>query len=370
MGATNAKWYYNAPTWTDQQTYTIRSRATDMIGNEEQTDAITFTYDTINGQEGSIYVSDLNYNANADYKIYYPNTAEIPHNGYIEIDFADTYRFDHEMVDTDIIISDSGANITAFSNAIDTVNKKITTTITGGNVEVDDLITIEIYNLKIYNPSAAGEYLLPIRLYNNTGDLIEEGAGNITIIAHQYVQENLAYVTSLVPSATTGEITLTLGSGNWNTNTKIQKGCRITGNSGEALLTATPMAQTTITAKVTIDFIDTNVIASDNWQLYCTDISNNQVQLSGGSTPASFIRTLGGTDIERGYSVIQTTDGGYVVTGFSQSYGGTDTDLVLVKFDVNGVEEWTKTLDGTSNSDNGRSVIQTTDGGYVVTGYS
>ena len=80
-------------------------------------------------------------------------------------------------------------------------------------------------------------------------------------------------------------------------------------------------------------------------------------------------KTMDGTSNDSGYSVIQTTDGGYVVTGYSQSYGGTDTDIILIKFDDTGVEQWTKTMDGTGY-DYGRSVAQTTDGGYVVTGNS
>ncbi len=79
--------------------------------------------------------------------------------------------------------------------------------------------------------------------------------------------------------------------------------------------------------------------------------------------------TVGGDNTDRGYSIAQTSDGGYIVTGTSQSYGGPDTDLLLVKFYSNGAEQWTKTIGGDS-SDYGKSVAQTSDGGYVVIGYS
>lgn len=52
------RWYHEAPVWVDSHNYTIRSRAMDLAGNEEHTDAITFTYDVVNGSEGSIYVSN------------------------------------------------------------------------------------------------------------------------------------------------------------------------------------------------------------------------------------------------------------------------------------------------------------------------
>jgi len=88
-----------------------------------------------------------------------------------------------------------------------------------------------------------------------------------------FSQENLAYSVTLTPSATTGDITLTLGSGNWNTNSKIKKGTRVVGNGGIATITAVPAASSTITALVTTDFSNTNPIASGSWQLYGTKFS-------------------------------------------------------------------------------------------------
>ena len=80
----------------------------------------------------------------------------------------------------------------------------------------------------------------------------------------------MAYSTTLTPSATTGSITLTLGSGNWNTDARIVIGCRVVGNGGVASLTAAPAAQTTITASVDTAFTNTNAISSGSWYLYCT----------------------------------------------------------------------------------------------------
>ena len=78
---------------------------------------------------------------------------------------------------------------------------------------------------------------------------------------------------------------------------------------------------------------------------------------------------VGGTLIDLGYSVIQTTDGGYAVTGYTGSFGVGYTDLFLVKFDYTGSLDWSRVVGGTSY-DNGNSVIQTTDCGYIVTGYT
>jgi len=69
------------------------------------------------------------------------------------------------------------------------------------------------------------------------------------------------------------------------------------------------------------------------------------------------------------YSVQQTSDGGYAFTGIAVNNTGTFTDVLLVKTDSNGDTLWTKTYGGIS-LDYGRSVKQTSDGGYIITGYT
>ena len=78
---------------------------------------------------------------------------------------------------------------------------------------------------------------------------------------------------------------------------------------------------------------------------------------------------FGGTDVDRGYSVQQTTDGGYIITGYTDSYGAGLYDMLLIKTDRQGAEEWMKTFGG-SGRDYGNRVQQTADGGYIVVGYT
>ncbi|MFZ2626887.1 MAG: FISUMP domain-containing protein [Candidatus Moraniibacteriota bacterium] len=102
-----------------------------------------------------------------------------------------------------------------------------------------------------------------------------------TATESNFSQEDLAYNATLTPSATTGSVTLTLGSGNWNDNSKVTVGTRVKGNGGVATITSAPAAQTTITATVDTAFTNTNAIASGDWSLHGTNFLTNMVRLSG-----------------------------------------------------------------------------------------
>jgi hypothetical protein len=80
-------------------------------------------------------------------------------------------------------------------------------------------------------------------------------------------------------------------------------------------------------------------------------------------------RTCGGTDDEWGTSVRQTADGGYIIAGSTRSFGAGGINVYLVRTDAQGDTLWTRTYGGT-NDDEGYSVQQTTDSGYVVAGYT
>jgi hypothetical protein len=80
-------------------------------------------------------------------------------------------------------------------------------------------------------------------------------------------------------------------------------------------------------------------------------------------------KTYGGTNSDEAYSVHQTSDGGYIVAGATYSFGAGNYDIFLMKTDANGNVIWAKTYGGTS-TDYAYSVQQTSDGGYIVAGYT
>ncbi len=107
-------------------------------------------------------------------------------------------------------------------------------------------------------------------------------------------------------------------------------------------------------------------------------VVGNSGSFSSGSPDVYLIKTdtngnalwskaYGGIDYDQGNSVQQTTDGGYIIAGYTRSFG-VDGDVYLIKTDANGDSLWTKTFGG-ANDDEGYSIQQTTDGGYIITGH-
>jgi hypothetical protein len=78
-------------------------------------------------------------------------------------------------------------------------------------------------------------------------------------------------------------------------------------------------------------------------------------------------KTYGGAERDLAYSLVQTTDGGFALAGYTESFGAGDYDFWLVKTDANGNMIWNKTYGGTDH-DEATSLVQTSDEGYVLAG--
>lgn len=78
-------------------------------------------------------------------------------------------------------------------------------------------------------------------------------------------------------------------------------------------------------------------------------------------------QTYGGDQDELAYSVNETADAGYILSGYTNSFGSGYEDVYLIKTDIYGDSMWTKTFGGLSN-DAGNSVIETAEGDFLVCG--
>jgi predicted secreted protein len=79
-------------------------------------------------------------------------------------------------------------------------------------------------------------------------------------------------------------------------------------------------------------------------------------------------KTYGGTQDDWGYYLIQSSDGGYAMEGYTRSFGG--YKVYLVKADASGNMQWNKTYAISTLPNIGHYAIQTADGGYAIVGWT
>lgn len=97
---------------------------------------------------------------------------------------------------------------------------------------------------------------------------------------------------------------------------------------------------------------------------------------SSKAPEVSLVKTLGGSVNESGRSVINTSDGGYIVAGYTQSIDGDikttrntiQYDFWVLKFNVSDNLQWQKTYGG-SKDDKAFKIIKTSDNGFAIVGY-
>jgi hypothetical protein len=95
-----------------------------------------------------------------------------------------------------------------------------------------------------------------------------------------------------------------------------------------------------------------------NYFLIKTDSLGNQ----------TWIKTYGGTnEYDLAYSLVQSNDGGYALAGYTNSFGAGSNDFWLVRTDSSGNMLWNNTYGGTGN-DFAYSIVKTNDGGFVMAG--
>ena len=187
-----------------------------------------------------------------------------------------------------------------------------------------------------------------------------------------YIQEDISTDTTLTPSATTGDVTLTLGSGNWSDITKAEVGTKVIGNGGVATISEAPTASTSIQASVDISFTDTSSIASGGWQLVGTKIDGS-LKLNEVST--TDMTAWNQIDVDTGANhqyidsiIYDSTNNKYVAAGRDDN--GTDYDATV--WESPDLTTWTqRDVDTAADRQGINSIIyDSVNNKYVAAGYS
>ncbi len=83
----------------------------------------------------------------------------------------------------------------------------------------------------------------------------------------------------------------------------------------------------------------------------------------------AWVKTFGGPGDDGGWSALETKDGDLLVVGYTESQGRGKQDLWILKAGTEGEKVWEKTFGG-SGFDLGRSIVSTKDGGWAMTGWT
>ena len=105
--------------------------------------------------------------------------------------------------------------------------------------------------------------------------------------------------------------------------------------------------------------------------VYCgttatSSIDYGIIRLDANGAPVWWT-TIGETAHDYAWSIIQTSDNGFAVTGYCQGFGAGASDVFVVKLSSFGAVQWTRTVGG-SGSEMGRSIIQDSNGEYTIGG--
>ncbi|WP_347487619.1 hypothetical protein ABDB91_10545 [Desulfoscipio sp. XC116] len=109
------------------------------------------------------------------------------------------------------------------------------------------------------------------------------------------------------------------------------------------------------------------VIAGATQPVFSQGYNNVYLAKTDASGKKEWHREFGGPGEDTGACVLQTTDGGFIIAGATTSSGAGDSDAYLIKTSAKGIKEWEKTFGG-KETDFATTVRQTSDGGYIAAG--
>lgn len=80
-------------------------------------------------------------------------------------------------------------------------------------------------------------------------------------------------------------------------------------------------------------------------------------------------KTIGGKGYDGANIIINSNEGGYLVGGYTSSYGSGGEDIYLIKISNLGDLEWTRTIGG-NGDENAYDIIQNDDNDYILVGHT
>ncbi len=85
--------------------------------------------------------------------------------------------------------------------------------------------------------------------------------------------------------------------------------------------------------------------------------------------PITFELTIGGNRQDRGINLLQTSDGGFAFVGYTSSPNAVGEDVYVVRTDAEGEMVWSQTYGG-EGADNGWAILETEDNGFIIVGFT
>ena len=119
-----------------------------------------------------------------------------------------------------------------------------------------------------------------------------------------------------------------------------------------------------------------SIIESNDGSFLITGMTENSGDMSGDAWLLKvdldgneiWQHTYGGTGVDLSRSLVNTGDG-YIMVGNTSSYGSGNNDVFVIKVNLEGTQEWSNTYGG-GGTDIGRAIIKTNDGSFVIAGYT
>ena len=120
---------------------------------------------------------------------------------------------------------------------------------------------------------------------------------------------------------------------------------------------------------VTCNCIDTSYECEAIGYFWYNNTCNKVASTTTIGSNEQWAKTYGGLSYDYGKSIQQTDDGGFIVAGLTSSFGAGKINIWIIKLDKNGAIQWQKTYGGL-NYDYADSIQQTSDGGFIIAGFT